>query len=93
VQSPLDVATFGIGDQRQSFPRGSELLDLAAQPIEGCLLVGLLDLQRMPFCAWIPGQLSVIARAASSGQHGTGDGWQHPVARQAATVEPRGTTS
>ena len=48
VQCPLDVATFGIADKRESSPRGSELLDLAAQPIEGWLLVGLIDLQRMP---------------------------------------------
>ncbi len=47
VQRPLDAATFGIGGQREPRPGGSELLDLAAQPIEGWLLVGLLGLQRM----------------------------------------------
>jgi len=72
VQCTLDAATFDIGGQRESFPRGSELLDLTTEPIERWLLVGLLGVQRMPSCAWIPGQLSVIARAASSGQHGTG---------------------
>jgi hypothetical protein len=35
VHGPLDPATFGIGDQRESFPRSSEFPDLAAQPIEG----------------------------------------------------------
>jgi hypothetical protein len=30
VEGPLDVAPFGIGGQRESFPRGTELLDLAA---------------------------------------------------------------
>ncbi len=55
VQRPLDAATFGIGGQRESCPRSSELLDLAAQPIEGCLRVGLLGLQRIPSCAWMPG--------------------------------------
>lgn len=70
VQRSLDAATVGIGDQRESLPRSSELLDLAAQPIEGRLLVGLFDLQRMPSRAWVPGILSLIARAASSGQHG-----------------------
>jgi hypothetical protein len=72
VQGPLDAATFGIGDQRESFPRSSEFPDLAAQPIEGWLLIGLLGLQRMPSCACDPRQLSVIARAASSWQHGIG---------------------
>ena len=55
VQGPLDAATFGIGGQREAFPRGSELLDLAAQPIEGWLLVGLLGLQRMPPAPGLPG--------------------------------------
>jgi hypothetical protein len=72
VQGLLDVATFGIGGQRESFPRSAELLDLSAQPIEGWLLVGLLDLQRMPPGAQLPGQLSVIARVTSSCQHGIG---------------------
>jgi len=43
-----------------------------AQLIEGWLLVGLLDLQRMLLLRLDPLQLSVIARAASSGQHRTG---------------------
>jgi hypothetical protein len=67
VQGPLDVAAFGIGDQREAFPRSPELLDLAAQPVDGRLLVGLLGLQRMSSCAWDLRQLSVIARMASSG--------------------------
>jgi hypothetical protein len=70
VQGPLDVATFGIGDQRESFPRGSELFDLAAQPIEGWLLVGLLDLQRMPSCAWIPGICPSSLGRRQAAQHG-----------------------
>jgi hypothetical protein len=47
----------------------------------------------MSSCAWDLGQLSVIARVASSGQHGIEPGWQHPSIRLAATVEPAGTTS
>jgi hypothetical protein len=47
----------------------------------------------MPSCAWGPRQLSVIARAASSGPARYRAGWQHPGVRQAATVEPAGTTS
>ena len=35
VQGPLSVAPFGIGGERESPPRGSELLDLAPQPIDG----------------------------------------------------------
>jgi hypothetical protein len=93
VQGSLDFATLGIGDQRESFPRGSELLDLAAQPIEGWLLVGLLGFQRMPSCARIPRQLSVIARAASSGQHGIGTDGSIPRTCLAATVVPAGATS
>jgi hypothetical protein len=81
VQRPLDAATFGIGGQGESFPGSSELLDLAAQPFEGWLLVGLLGLQRMPSCTWDQ-QLSVIARVASTCQHGIGpDGGIPPFAR------------
>jgi hypothetical protein len=46
VEGALDIATFGIGGQRESFPRGSEILDLAAQALMRRMLVGLLDLQR-----------------------------------------------
>ena len=72
VQGLLDVATFGIGDSRESFPRGSEFLDLATQPIEGWLLVGLLSLQRMPSCAWIPGSCPSSLGRRQAAQHGIG---------------------
>ena len=92
VQRSLDAASFGIGGQRESFPRGSELLDLAAQPIEGWLLVGLLDLHRIPPA---PGSPAVVRHRPGGVKRPARyrTGWQHPRVRQAATVEPAGTTS
>jgi hypothetical protein len=70
VQGPLDVATFGIGCQRESLPRSAELLDLSTQPIEGWLLVALLDLQRMTSCPWIPGSCPSSLGRRQAAQHG-----------------------
>ena len=68
VQRPLDASTFGIGGQRESSPRGSELLDLVAQPIEGWLFLGLLGLQRLLPVPGTPGSCpsSVGRRQAAS---------------------------
>jgi hypothetical protein len=66
VQITLDRAAVGIRGQDEPFPRCAQLLDLDPQSIELLFLPSLqFDRPPRPDCQ----ELSVIATAASSGQH------------------------
>lgn len=89
VEGVFDAPTLGISGKRESLPRGSQLLELAAQTIDGSLLLGLPGFQGNASCAWIPGSCPT-SRAPSSGHHGIGTEGSIPRVHLASTVEAGG---